>query len=76
MPLSRIILSCYELLLELSLWLFILICFVGGWQLNGFIGAVGLLIVGFVIAVMSFGLFLTVSEIRRMVKKIESKLKI
>jgi len=70
--LSKMIVSSYETLIEISLWLFFLISIVAGWKAGGFMGAVAGLIVGFVVAVMFFGAFLVLSDIRKSVRNIES----
>jgi len=74
--LSKLIVSSYEILIEISLWLFLLISFIAGWSLgDGFFGAIGGLIVGFVFSVMFFGAFLILSDIRTSVRKIEASKK-
>lgn len=74
--LSKIIVSSFELLVEVSLWLFLLMSVVAGWNFgDGFLGAIGGLIAGFVFAVMIFGAFLVLSDIRSSVRNIESSIK-
>ena len=72
--LTKMIVSSYEVLIEITLWLFLLICLVAGWKIgDGFIGGIGGLIVGFAFAVMFFGAFLVLHDIRKSVRAIESK---
>ena len=77
--LTKMIVSSYEVLIEITLWLFLLICLVAGWKIgggfngDGFNGAIGGLIVGFAFAVMFFGAFLVLHDIRKSVRAIESK---
>ncbi|MES9834217.1 MAG: hypothetical protein ABW139_18420 [Candidatus Thiodiazotropha sp. DIVDIV] len=74
--LSKIIVSSYEVLIEISLWLFLLISVISGWKMgDGFFGAIGGLIIGFVISVMFFGAFLILSDIRSSVLQIEKSQK-
>ncbi len=69
--LSNIIVSSYKMLLEISLWLFLLMSIIAGWSAQGFLGAIVGLISGFVFAVMFFGAFLILSDIRTSVRNIE-----
>ena len=69
--LSKIIVSSYQMLIEISIWLFLLLSIVLGWMGGGFFGAIGGLIAGFVFAVMFFGAFLILSDIRTSVQRIE-----
>lgn len=71
--LSKMIVSSYEILIEVCLWLFLLIALVGGWMANGFLGGIAGLLVGFVFAVMFFGAFLVLSDIRKSVRIIEER---
>lgn len=72
--LSKFIVSSYEVLIEISLWLFLLISLVAGWNLgNGFFGSLIGLVMGLVFAVMFFGAFLVLSDIRKSVRQIESR---
>ncbi|MEW8052983.1 MAG: hypothetical protein AB2809_21715 [Candidatus Thiodiazotropha sp.] len=74
--LSKIIVSSYELLIEISLWLFLLISVIVGWKIgDGLLGAIGGLIMGFVVSVMFFGAFLILSDIRTSVRQIEKSQK-
>jgi len=72
--LTQIILSSYEVLIEITLWVFLLICLVAGWYIwEGVLGAIYGLIVGFVFAVMFFGAFLVLHDIRKSVRALEAK---
>jgi len=71
--LSKMIVSSYEMLIEISLWLFLLIALIGGWMAKGFIGAIIGSLLGFVFAVMFFGAFLVLSDIRKSVRAIEER---
>ncbi|MDH5327210.1 MAG: hypothetical protein OEZ68_19435 [Gammaproteobacteria bacterium] len=75
--LSKLIVSSYEALIEAALWLFLVICLVGGWyggstMDQSFVGAISGLILGFVFAVMFFGAFLVLSDIRKSVRELET----
>jgi len=77
--LSKIIVSAYATFIEISLWLSLLVFIVGGWNFSnpitgqggGLIGAIIALIIWFVIAVVFFGAFLVLEDIRKSVKRIE-----
>ena len=72
--LTKFIVASYATLIEISLWLFLFIFLVSGWKsVGGFIGAIIGLVVGFVFAVMFFGAFLILEDIRKSVKAIEDK---
>jgi len=72
--LTRIIVSSYAVLIEIALWLFLIGCIAAGWHFgNGFVGALVGLALGFIAAVMFFGAFLVLEDIRKFVKSIESK---
>ncbi len=69
--LSKIIINSYKLLIEIVLWLSLVAFVVGGWNIPtsyydtaGFIGAIGGLIVWLIIAVIVFGAFLVLLDIR------------
>ena len=73
MPLSKLIVQIYGVILEVGLWLALLGAIIGGWQANGFIGAVGMLIATAVIAAVFVGAFLVLNDIRDRVKAIEAR---
>ena len=72
--LSKMIVSSYEMLIEIALWLFLIGCLIAGWTFGkGVVGAIGGLLVGFVFAVMFFGAFLVLSDIRKSVRVLEAR---
>ena len=71
--LSKIIVGSWSILIEISLWLILLMGLIGGWQGSGFLGAIGGLIVAFVLGSMFLGAFLVLDDIRKTVKAIEKK---
>jgi len=72
MPLSKIVVKLYAVLIEVALWLVLIGSFIGGWQANGFLGAVGSVIVSTILASVFFGAFLVINEIRDKVTAIEA----
>jgi len=73
MPLSKIIVKMYAVIIEVALWLVALVALVGGWQANGFIGAIGALIGATIFAAVLFGAFLVLEDIRTRVRAIEQR---
>jgi len=71
--LSKIIVGAWSTLIEISLWLLLLVAFFGGWQANGFIGAIVGLVGAFIVGSMFLGAFLVLDDIRKTLKAIESK---
>ena len=76
--LTKLIVSSYEKLVEVTLWIFLLACVIGGSYLgslsdNAIYGGVGGLVLGFVVAVLLFGAFLILGDIRNSVRKIEAQ---
>jgi hypothetical protein len=71
--LSRIIVQSYQLLLEISMWVVLLGCFIAGWVFLGFLGAILGLIIGFIYCVMFFGAFLTLADIQKSVRAMETR---
>ncbi len=69
--LSKIIVSAYATLIEVSLWLLLLVALVAGWGFGGFLGAIGGLIVATIFGAMVAGAFLVLEDIRKSVKAIE-----
>lgn len=71
--LSKIIVTWYSVLIEVALWLFLVTCLVVGWNYGeGFKGAMIGLITGFLVAVMVFGAFLVLIDIRKAVREINT----
>lgn len=73
--LSKIIVSFYGVLLEVSMWVIMVAALIGGWMADGFIAAIGALILAFVFCAVAFGAFLTLVDIRHSVKLIQEKQK-
>ena len=73
MPLSKLIVKMYGVILEVGLWVLLLAALVGGWQANGFLGAIGALVIVAVLASVLFGAFLVINEIRDRVKAIDER---
>lgn len=73
MPLSKIVVKMYGTLIEIALWLVVLVALVGGWQANGFLGAVAALIGASILAAVFFGAFLVLEDIRTRVRAIEQR---
>jgi len=71
--LSKIVVDLYSVLLEIGLWLVLLSGIIGGWQANGFFGAIVGFIVAAIFGAVFFGAFLVLADIRNRVKAIESK---
>ena len=76
--LTKIIVSSYEILIEIALWFFLIGCLVFGWNAgkhsgNAFLSSIGALIVGFFFAVIFFGAFLVLSDIRKSVRALEAR---
>ena len=74
--LSKIIVASYAALVEIALWLFLIGSLLAGWNIgDGAVGAIVGLVIGFVVAVMFFGAFLILDDIRKSVKVIEQRSK-
>lgn len=73
MILSKIVVKLYAVLLEVGLWLMLFVGLVGGWQANGFLGAIGGLIGAAVFGAVFFGAFVVLDDIRNTVRAIESR---
>jgi len=73
MMLSKIVVKRYTVLLEIGLWLILLVGLIGGWQANGFLGALGGLIGAAIFGAVFFGAFLVLDDIRNTVRSIESR---
>ena len=71
--LSKIIVSSWSMLIEISLWLLLLGALIGGWQAGGFMGAIVGLIGSFIIGSMFLGALLALDDIRKSVRAIENK---
>lgn len=71
MPLSKIIVKLYAVIIEVGLWLVLLGSLIGGWQANGFVGAITTLIGASILAAVFFGAFLVINEIRDRLVAIE-----
>lgn len=73
--LSKIIVSFYGVLLEISMWIILVVAFIGGWKAIGFLAGVGALIGAFVFCVVTFGAFLMLIDIQKAVRAIEERKK-
>ncbi|AOU97713.1 hypothetical protein BI364_07375 [Acidihalobacter yilgarnensis] len=74
MPLSKIIVSSYAVLLEVAIWLILICGFIGGWVVgHGFIEALGGLVVSFIFCVVVLGAFLTIADIQKTIREIQHK---
>lgn len=71
--LSKLIVSSYAMLLEISIWLILVGSLIGGWSAKGFGGAIGAFVATFIFCVVVFGAFLILSDIRQSVRAIEEK---
>lgn len=71
--LSKLIVSSYGVLLEVSIWLILAGSFIVGWSTKGFGTAIMALFIAFVFCIVFFGAFLTLLDIRQSVRKIEEK---
>ena len=76
--LSRIIVSAYKPFIEIALWLTLFVSIVGGWQISrelfdgSFFVVIFVIAVWFIMAVVFFGAFLVLEDIRERVKNIEA----
>ena len=79
--LSELIVNSYKILIEISLWLSLLLSIIGGfgvgWQASsiffgGFVSVVVAVSIWFIFAVVVFGTFLVLEDIRQRVKNIET----
>lgn len=73
--LRNFIVTAYQTLLEIGIWLWLLTSLIAGWKFYGFKGGLGGLLVGVVTAVLLFGAFLILGDIRDSVRRIESERK-
>jgi hypothetical protein len=71
--LSKLVVRLYTALLEVGLWLLLITALIGGWQINGFLGAIGSVIGAAVFGAIFFGAFLVLNDIRTRVKTIEER---
>ncbi len=72
--LTKLIITVFTGMLEIMLWLILIGAVVGGWMaMNGPIGAVVGLVVGFIFELGFFGVILLMIDIRNSVKSIEEK---
>lgn len=71
--LSKIVVNIYTVLLEISLWLLLIGGLIGGWQAQGFLGAIGGLVGAAIFGAVFFGAFLVLNDIRSRVKVIEER---
>lgn len=69
--LSKIIVSSYLVLLEISIWLLLIGSIGAGWYWDGVVGSIIGLVLGFIVAVTIFGSFLILGDIRNAIRAIE-----
>jgi hypothetical protein len=69
--LSKLIVGAWSTLIEISLWLLLFVALIGGWQANGFLGAIVGLVLAFIVGAMFLGAFLVLDDIRKTVSRIE-----
>ncbi len=74
-PLSKIIVNAYEALIEIILWLSLLIFVIAGAVIKEVPGMLIGLGIWLIAAVLIFGTFLVIVDIRGRVERIESSLK-
>ena len=72
--LSKIVVRLYSVLLEIGLWLSLITGLIGGWQANGFIGAILGVIGAAIFGAVFLGAFIVLADIRKTVETIDSKL--
>ena len=72
--LSKIVVRLYSVLLEVGLWLSLITGLIGGWQANGFIGAILGVIGAAIFGAVFLGAFIVLADIRKAVETIDSKL--
>ena len=68
--LSKIIVSSYKVLLEVSMWVILLAAFIGGWVASGFFVGLGALLGTFVICVAVYGTLFILVDIQQAVRAI------
>ena len=71
--LTKIIVGSFAQLIEISLWVLLLIAFIGGWVIKGFWMALFFLVIVFILEVMLFGGLLVLEDIRKSLKRIEKQ---
>jgi len=71
--LSKIIISSYKVLIEISIWLILIGAFLGGMISKGIGAGFIALFVAFIFCVVFFGAFLTLVDIQQSVKAIENR---
>lgn len=71
--LSKLVIKLYGVLLEVGLWFLLLGGIIGGWQAQGFFGAVLGLILSAIFGAVFFGAFLVLNDIRDRVTTIEQR---
>lgn len=81
--LSTLIVNSYKIFIEISLWLSLLLSILGGWftssrfigssmSFGSFMSVVVAVFIWFIVAVVVFGTFLVLEDIRQRVKNIET----
>ena len=75
--LSGLIVNSYKLFIEIALWLSLMMSIIVGWQAHstffgGILGVIVGITIWFIMAVIFFGAFLVLEDIRERVKNIEA----
>lgn len=71
MPLSRLVVRLYALLLEIALWLMLLSGVVVGWALHGLTGALLGALLSAIFGAVFLGAFLVLNDIRARLEALE-----
>lgn len=71
----NLVVSSLELFSVIGFFLFLLMGFLGGWGSNGFLGAIGGLIIAFVFNVIFFGVLFLIIQNNKILKEIRDTLK-
>ena len=73
--LSKFIINSYEGLLELSIWLVVIVGTIAGFASNGLVGGLIAFVCALIFCTVFYGAFLTLIDIRKTLKSIETTLK-
>lgn len=73
--LSKLIVSSFSVLLEISIWIILLVAFVASWTSSNFMGAMVAVLIAFLLCVVIFGALFTLIDIQKTLRAIEEKQK-